>query len=300
LHIQEWRNIRDLIVDLWDWWAEGVHLRPQPFIRDDTSVIDYKEPFSVWLVKTAAPIDLSHDELPVPRRIVTIDACLGDALFRLNCTLHFEINKATGWLEVVNGNEMKVNGPKMLWINATKGKDKRYQTQIMRADQSWLAFSPSSPDGKIQYLTVYASRINGAGWRPQGDFPHGVDMSGVDLADARLTISPFSQHPTSFRYARLQDALLNQCYFGEYSDFGFSFAERLQCHVSAGGYLNFSNADLSEATFANSMFWEPRLQGAQLAKTDFRGARLRGVNKKELPPGAYLEHAWFQKFDVVR
>jgi hypothetical protein len=96
--LDDWRSIRETVVDLWDWWAEGVHLRPQPYHHPDNSALTYGDPYAVRLVKMLAPIDLARDQLPEPIRMVTVDAHLGDALFRINCALHFQINKATGWL----------------------------------------------------------------------------------------------------------------------------------------------------------------------------------------------------------
>jgi hypothetical protein len=88
-----WEIVRDNLVSFWDWWADGVHLRPQPFRpRGKTS------PYVVRLAEEIAPTDLPRIQLPELVRVTTIGAHIGDALFQLNCIVHFEINKATGWL----------------------------------------------------------------------------------------------------------------------------------------------------------------------------------------------------------
>jgi hypothetical protein len=35
LNLDGWRVVRDALADVWDWWAEGVHLRPQPQLGDE-------------------------------------------------------------------------------------------------------------------------------------------------------------------------------------------------------------------------------------------------------------------------
>jgi hypothetical protein len=61
LTLDDWRRIRDALADLWDWWAEGVHLRPQPYHHPDTAALTYGEPFAARLVRMLAPTDLPRD-----------------------------------------------------------------------------------------------------------------------------------------------------------------------------------------------------------------------------------------------
>ncbi len=202
IEIQDWGVVRDRLVGLWDWWAEGVHMRPQPYRDRGRSEVKYNPPFALWLAEQIAAPDVPRGSLPEPVRLITLDAHLGDALLRLNCTLHFQINKATGWLDRPDLTEPEM--ARALWAGAESGGTtmRRYQT-IIRQDQGvWLAFSPSSPDAENHYFREYIHRIGAAGWHPGGNFPAGFDFSGVDLMGS--TLWNLSLAHVSFRYARLE------------------------------------------------------------------------------------------------
>ncbi|WP_346296876.1 pentapeptide repeat-containing protein [Rhodopseudomonas sp. P1] len=285
IHESVWLEIRDFLAELWDWWGEGVHLRPQPFICDDTSSLDYKEVFASRLIKKIAPTDLPRDKLPEPIRTTTIDAHLGDALFQINCTVHFAINKKLGWLDqhpTKDLSEVSLN-PSELWRGAIQRSGHRYQTSISRNDKEFVVFSPDSPDGKNGYMRQYCARINSAGWRPMGQFPAGLDMSGVDLESVVLDrLSMGMEWPVSFRYARIADAEFNQCHFGRAADFEFCFGTRLQCHLVAGGETKFKGADLTDAVFRYALLWRADFAHSKVQGATFAGGTLQSVDREQL------------------
>jgi hypothetical protein len=181
LELENRELARDRLADLWDWWAEGVHTRPQPYRERGKNTVKFNAPFALLLAEQIAPTDLPRGSFPEPVRLTTLDAHLGDALFRLNCRLHFEINRATGWLD-----RPPLNGPDVaqsIWEGAERdlNRSRRYQTCILQGERTWWAFAPSSPDENNHYLEAYFARINAAGWYPQERFPFGVDFSGVDF-----------------------------------------------------------------------------------------------------------------------
>jgi hypothetical protein len=279
--LKRWQAIRDVLADFWDWWAEGVHLRPQPYRRDDTGVLDYREPYAVLLARALAPAYRPEDDkFPEPVRTATLDAHLGDALFRLNCTIHFQINLATGWLDRAKGSKEPI--PQALWKDAGKAP-RAYQTQITDGEKAWLAFAPAT-DHQTSYLEAFASRINAAGWRPQGVFPSGIDMRGVDLAGATLPLRAASVLPLragsdqqllKLCYARLENADLNQANISD-GDLSFTAACGLKCMLShaqgasfRGAYLR--NADFSFSTMMKADFADAMVEGAEFQHTDIRG-----------------------------
>jgi len=129
-----WELVRDVLAIFWDWWAEGVHLRSQPFRPRGKNAIEFAPPYAVRLVEDIAPADLPKNQLPEPLRVTTLDAHLGDALFRLNCIVHFEINKATGWLDRQSGGPGSL--PNLLWDGAATSAEtgRRYQTRITQGE----------------------------------------------------------------------------------------------------------------------------------------------------------------------
>lgn len=135
LELDDWKVVRDRLVDLWDWWAEGVHMRLQPYRDKGKSGVKYNTPYVLRLAEQIAPADLPRGRLPEPVRLTTLDAHLGDALIRINCKLHSIINKATGWLD-----RSLLSGPSLaeaIWEGAEPSSDggRRYQTRLRQGEQ---------------------------------------------------------------------------------------------------------------------------------------------------------------------
>lgn len=249
LDIAAWQRVRDRLVQLWDWWADGVHLRPQPFRPKGKNSIDFEQPYAARLIMQMAPTELPRGALPEPVRTTTVDAHLGDALFRLNCALHFKINEATGWIET---RSTPAETAIATWEGAgTPSSDgRRYQTRIRRGEKEWLAFAPSTPDGVNQFLEFYISRINAAGWLPSIRFPMERDLSGVDLKGAEVRAMAF--YETNFQFARFEDADFEASIFIECT---LKNATGMNCAFNGAqfGETDIFNGDWTGADFENSI-----------------------------------------------
>jgi uncharacterized protein YjbI with pentapeptide repeats len=97
-----------------------------------------------------------------------------------------------------------------------------------------------------------------------------------------------------FRYARLENARLDGCHFGFYSDFSFSCARQLKCNFSVGGRLDFGSADLTGARFVNSMMPDANFKGAIVTGADFTGVHMARVDPEQLR-SAKLTRVWFEE-----
>jgi hypothetical protein len=224
--------------------------------------------------------------------MVTIDAHLGDALFRINCALHFRINEVTGWLERPDQPEAGLL-PRLLWADAEASTPRRYQTLIRQGGKSWVAFAPSSPDQSSHFMEYYCNRINAAGWRPEASFPTGVDMSGIDLAGASLVCPATGDDadvPIIGRFSRIAHAKFFQVFLPADSDFSFSAAMGFSFVASVALDTSFAGADLENAEFELSFFESPNFEGASLKNAHFRDATLDGFVREQLG-GARLESA---------
>jgi uncharacterized protein YjbI with pentapeptide repeats len=246
LSLAGWMTVRDCLVSLWDWWAEGVHLRLQPYRPRGESHIKFERPYAVRLAEQISPPEVSRGSLPEPVRTTTLDAHLGDALFRLNCLLHFTINKATGWLD--ERPDSPAGRAASLWEGAGSdaGAKRKYQTLIKQGDRTWVVFAPASPDGVNDYLESYMHRINAAGWYPAERFPFDVDMSGVDLRDVELHGLLFYQG--TFDYSRLIDADLELSCFINCSFW------RVAARLSSWEACRLIDSDFRDADLANASF----------------------------------------------
>jgi hypothetical protein len=270
----EWAVVRDSLADLWDWWGEGVHLRPQPRRERGGQSNLFSEPYAVSLAKEIAPTDLPRGVLPEPVRMITLDAHLGDALFLLNCVVHYEINRATGWLD---RQPRLANG---VWGNAESPDmaSHPYQTRITGEQQVWVAFAPAGREGGM-YFRQYCSRINSAGWRPGGVFPSSVDMAGADFSGCNLALSVMGR--ASLRFARLSGAFMGSSYLTD-CDLRNCSGKGLQLTDACIFHVDFSGADLREARFSGSRLGNPRFQDACIEQMDCTNALLEGINERQL------------------
>ena len=81
---ERWMWVRDIFADLYEWWAEGKHLRPQPVVRRGQRT--WELALINWMAEWATPYEASVDWAPA--RLATLDAHLGDALLQLTTILH--------------------------------------------------------------------------------------------------------------------------------------------------------------------------------------------------------------------
>jgi uncharacterized protein YjbI with pentapeptide repeats len=252
LDLRFWEVVRDRMVDLWAWWGDGVHMRVQPYRKKNKSEVEYNAPYACDLAEQIAPVNLAFGTLPEPVRLTTLDAHLGDALLRLNCALHFQINRATGWLDHPQFADLDL--AQAIWEGADSYPDsgRRYQTRIRQGKKTWWAFAPSSPDGTNFYFENYSARINAAGWYPTERFAANVDLSGTDFRGVQLRGLVF--YDVQFAYARLDKAdfsssLLGDCVFASTSARNSTWDSS---HI-AGQKPPLGQIDLSGANFDHSV-----------------------------------------------
>jgi hypothetical protein len=81
-----WTFLRDLLADVYAWWAEGVHLRPQP--KRERGQHRWEPPYVVEMVQWSLPYTDPEAE---PMRTATLDGHLGYALIQLTAFVHAEL-----------------------------------------------------------------------------------------------------------------------------------------------------------------------------------------------------------------
>jgi len=196
LGFEAWEIVRDGLADLWDWWGEGVHLRPQPTRTLRDWKIDVL-PYVFELMQRAMRRDNHNQRLPPrPLRTVTVDAHLGYGLFQLTAFVHGLMADAKGW-----GEWVRQAAPEGAWNLAPAMSRRRYQMVVESGGQRFVVFAPSGPSNV--YFRNYAARINAAGVAPPSfaevDFPgmtymhavflKGNDLQGLDFDRANLSTS---------------------------------------------------------------------------------------------------------------
>jgi uncharacterized protein YjbI with pentapeptide repeats len=330
LTIEQWCRVRDGLADVWEWWSEGVHLRPCPTGQDVNP--HTAPPVDQFVEDSIPPSDAAIAQTPI--RSTTVDAHLGDALYRLCTTVH-----AT------------------LWITETTSRSPR-PCQHLDHDRR-VRFAPA---GRTQgCFRLLCARINSAGWRPRGDFPGGTssgpvylsgeDISGLRFDDSILYSADLSNtkaigvsfNGTNMNHALLFDATLDHSVFVNASlkravldgahiesvsldRVNLSFATVQKCDFSRSYFRKVTltsarmqstkfcgavfeettcdQADFQGADFSYSRLVDANFSGVLLRDSDFRHADLRGANFEGASlqgsdfDGAVLQDAKFNNADV--
>jgi uncharacterized protein YjbI with pentapeptide repeats len=255
LSIEGWRRVRDGLADLWDWWGEGVHLRPQPD-KGARGELLYKEPFVSELIQNSLSREASP-ATPAPPRTTTPDAHVGYGLFTLCVLVHHYLLVAGDRTNRVATAE---GGPATL---------RAYQSEVEEgAAAGGVRFAPSKT-GK-DYFKNYTYRIASAGLRPNGWFPAFCDLRSVDLSDTQLDLMDFYG-------ARLDNADLRRVnLYRTTLDEATLVGANLRAAILDQGTLR--KAKLSEANLSLTSLDEAILVGARLDGADLSGASLYSIN----------------------
>lgn len=152
---ERWVWLRDLLLDVYIWWAEGVHLRRQPGCARDPR--EWATAFVEEMVLGALPFDSKvHAE---PPRSTALDAHLGDALMEITALVH-----------------------RLLLDRPTNDQPGVGFRPVYRTTGDIPRFKPGG-GGHFRNLVA---RINAAGWRPLGEFPANTSMASVSFAEEAL------------------------------------------------------------------------------------------------------------------
>jgi hypothetical protein len=251
LGLEEWHRVRDGLADAWDWWGEGVHLRPQPVKRAGHWQYEHgNRPLAVQVVENnRRRSDLKQS--PIPARTTTVDAHLGDGLFLLTVAVHAEI-------------ALQGEKPEAFWtVIQNAGRLRRYQHRLVHGQKDLIIFAPSGL--YPYYFFNYCSRINAGGYRPMNMFPGETDLRVVYLRATYLLGVNFSG--ADLRGAHLRGAYLPGAVLNRTNLSGANFA-----------LTSLQGADLRGADCRNTDFRNARLIRGDLRETYLSGADLRGAD----------------------
>jgi len=265
LSVEEWSRIRDLLADLWKWWAEGVHLR-SPVKKGTGGNLDHGLPYAVELARWVYPADWrTQKPLPAPVRSVAVDAHLGDALFRLCVWVH---------AFVAQGREVHVE-PRS-WKVFESEND--YQSKRRADGDVWVRFKPGGK--QREYLSNLIGRINAAGGRPDGIFPMGANLMGANLMGANLMNANLIRADlvgANLIRAGLVGANL---FRANLVSANLSGASLVSANLSGAGLMgaNLFRANLRDTNLSGANLSGANLSGANLSGANLRGTNLRGTN----------------------
>ncbi len=296
LPLENWKFIRDTLADLWEWWADGTHLRLQRPGSGDKP--ELKQCYAHELVQVV----IHENEkrigtfLTPPHHSGTIDAHLGDGLFRLTALVHYYIAVHEGW-EDTTGNSWKD-------VNIKNDGVRAFQVLVKGKTKQWTLFAPSgnykkkrpedSSTAQSEDFSNYFARLNSVGGRTKGwelsklflkgIYLENIRLEGLDLSNANLYKVCF--HHASLRRINLKNADLSAV---DMTDADLSGSDLTHAKLQKASLRNaklmgadlngaiLHNADFYHATFRGANFSGANLENADLSHCDFLGAELNNA-----------------------
>jgi hypothetical protein len=256
LSFERWKYARCGLADLWEWWCDCAHLRPQ--VKTDRwkkSVVE--PPFVDELIRWAAPLTAEENEALPLETSTSIDAHLGDALCQICAMVHFYIamNEGPERIEPVKLEYLKSDG------------NRKYQ-QLARRDQIELAlFAPGGEDVKADRFNPnfkhYCARINSAFGSPLREFPSRAILNGVCLTGADLSFTILGK-------ARLD--------YADLSGADLSDSDLIGANLTGA---NLSDANLSGASLSDANLDSTQLGGAILYNAHLNDSLLERAYLRE-------------------
>ncbi len=250
-----WEWICDLLLDVYIWWAEGIHLRPQPQLRRGSRL--WLPAFINELLEDALPYDSTTSSDPI--RTAALDAHLGEALMQITAVVHASLP-----------------------ARRTNPSDQgTLRANYRRSANGTFVFAA----GGTGYFGPLCHRINAANWRPTGVFPADAHLPAIDLSGEDCSMISFDE--TNMANASLRGANLVGTIFSgvnlrkaTVTKANLASARFTDCDLS-GAHLagsNLQEAYLRETDLSEADLEKVNLHGAVLSRCDMKGARLTGVN----------------------
>ncbi|MFL6215859.1 MAG: pentapeptide repeat-containing protein [Blastocatellia bacterium] len=235
---QGWNQVRTGLADLWEWWGEGAHLRPQLVKERRGREAKLVPAYVNDLIEYVARLD-PEDRGPAYVRTATIDARLGEGLCLLTALVH----------AYMADTEQEPD-------TSERTQPRKYQSIQQTESSIRLLFKPSGDSS--EYFRNYIARINSAGWRTQDVFPNRSFLSHVDLSGALLPVADF--YFANLNDANLYDANLIGAYL---------FGANLSGANLFGANLN--SANLSSANLNGALFTADQIRAAHFEQVRFNG-----------------------------
>ena len=244
-NLDKWRWLRDIVLSIYTWWAEGILLRHQPTLSRTRS--RWQEPYVDSLFQQVIPFDTLEDLAPI--RTSVLDSHLGHALMQITAFIFDQLFNQ---------------------FNADNKLKKRELTYCSESDDKFHF----KPGGEGFFRTLIA-RVDTEGWRKEGSGISDLFLATVKLEkeNAAFIIAPGCDlSGANLRGANLSGANL--------SDVDLRGANLNFAHLNFArlGGANLSGANLNSAQLRGADLRGADLRGANLLRADFRGANLRSAH----------------------
>lgn len=277
LSFERWKYVRDGLADLWEWWRDCAHLRPQ-VKTDRWKKSEIERPFVDELIRWAAPLTAEENEALPLESSTSIDAHLGDAICQICAMAHFYI--------AVNEGLERIEPKRFVYVESG---GKRKCQRLAKHDQIEIVlFAPGGEDIKSSshnpIFRHYCARINGGFGSPLREFPSRAILNGVYLAGANLSranlvavrLDSANLDGAYLDYSNLSRASLSRANLNGASLFQASLAGASLAGANLA-YVKLDGASLASANLDGASLYHTRLNGASLYYARLNGAFLRGA-----------------------
>jgi len=235
---ERWTAIRDLVTEVYAWWAEGVHLRHQP--SGSRRGPRWLPPLIHLVFEQTAPFDDPQASF-APVRSTALDAHLGHALLRIAAILH----------RALSGGDVPA-----------RGRRAQYQSLVGQK----VHFRPGAG-----FFAALLARMDAGGWRP------GLELFGLGnlgALDLRQEVLSFVRGMgVQLEGGLLEDANLIYAQLGAARLVGANLSNANLAHANFTS-ANLAGATLTGATLTGANLTRANLSGTNLAQAKLQGARV--------------------------
>lgn len=268
-NLDKWKWLRDALLSIYAWWAEGALLRHQP--TRSRALSRWEKPYVDALFQQVIPFDSNEDLAPI--RTSVLDSHLGHALIQITA---FIFDKLSDHLDTKN----KLKKRELAYCSESDNKfyfrpggEGFFRTLIARfSTEGW---------GENGISNMFLAKVNLVNENSEFLIACECDFNGANLRNAKLGKANLSN--VNLKNADLVSADLGGV---KLDGANLSFAE-----ISDA---NLRNADLRRINLFGTKLIFARLCGADLREARLNGADLSGANLKN----ANLKNAYLNKANL--
>ena len=274
----QWVWVRDVLLDVYIWWAEAVHLRPQP--RRGRGARQWCPSYVNELLEYALPFDPDDPVEATP--ITILDANLGYALMLLSVEVYAALADQPRTKDP-DGSFRTLYRRTSNKVRFAPGGRGNFRTLCSRinANSNYFPVSARLPgidltnndcaaivffraflkDSRFENAKIFAAQLNYAQLE-------GADLRGADLWDTNMT------------RANLMESNLTKA---DLTTANLTTADLTKANLTAANLTeaNLTEANLTEADLTKADLTRADLTKANLTKANLTGANLRGANLTE-------------------
>jgi hypothetical protein len=261
---KKWKWLRDAVLTIYAWWAEGALIRHQPTRSRARS--RWEEPYVDSLFQQVIPFDVKEGLAPI--RTSVLDSHLGQALMQITAFIFEQLSNRFGTENNLKQREMTYCSELDGRVCFKPGGEGFFCALIAKFDTEGWGEQRGIRDMFLEKIKIDAEFCGFL-------IASGCNLTGANLGEVNLAGGNFSR--SNFNKANLIKVIFFRAYLAK-----SNFCEANLCHTDFSQatlrYANFSDANLSDANLSDANLSDANLSGADLSGADLSGADLSGAD----------------------